>query len=283
MQSPERNKSNNIVHYEQVYKGFAGKLIAKADTPIRRDVLFEKSKRHTLSTRAFYHDDFQKELSDKTVLDIGAGKGLNSVLMAHFGAEVNAQDIAPASAVLINELASKLNLPIQAEHGDLVAMPYKAHSFDLVVGKSILHHLTHEVERAYLSRMRELVREDGALRFVEPAHNMPFLRKCLLLIPQKGRPSILNSKAYAAYKLSDPHPERSNSASHYKASFQAFFDKVDVLPYGIEQTLLGCLPPFLRNKLTRKFVHVLAGSLPRFIHYKLAKVQLIIAKRPKSS
>lgn len=277
--SVQNNLSVNTSHYNQLYEGLdIAELVRKFQNP---EKLFERSQRKVLSTKAFFSGAFEQELSNKCVLEVGAGNGLLTCLMSHFGALVTAHDISPKSANLISELATALNFKVATYHDNLTELPVDDRSFDFVVGKSILHHLTHELEEQYYQKIAALLKDTGQARFVEPAHNMPFLRKLLLLLPSGSRPSILKKQAYKTFKNNDPHPERDNSSKHFRAVASKYFYQVDIKPFGIEQSIIAFFPKGWRGPKLEAFLQKILSFLPSWFHHKLAKVQVISCAGPK--
>jgi 2-polyprenyl-3-methyl-5-hydroxy-6-metoxy-1,4-benzoquinol methylase len=272
------NKANikvNKDYYDSLYSDYFDVGQAKK---LEKDIelVFAKSQRKMLSMAGFYSDDFKLKLKGKKVLEIGAGNGLNACFMAHFGASVTTQDISIESEKCITELSNYLNLNITAYSGDLRELQLKPKSFDLIVGKSILHHLTHELEDEYFKEIARLLKEDGEIRFVEPAHNRPFLRTLALLISTKERPSILNWKKYAAYKKNDPHPNRNNSSNHFSKAGKKYFKFIEIQPIGAEKQLARLFSAIIGEKLITNLI----SYLPKWLSFKLAKAQIITFKFP---
>jgi len=272
------NESNIIVnknYYDKLYVNyFERDFVRKLERDI--ELVFSKSQKKMLSMGAFYSGDFKSKVQGKKVLEIGAGNGLNACFMAHFGAIVTTQDISDESKRCISELSSYLNLTITPYSGDLRQLEFESDTFDFIVGKSILHHLTHELEEQYFLRIAQLLKASGEVRFVEPAHNRYFFRKLALLFPSKNRPSALSKKKYAAYKKNDPHPDRDNSAKHFSDVGKTYFKSVEILPYGVEKQLSRLCLGFIDNRMLTK----LTRRLPKWVLLKLSKVQIIILKSP---
>lgn len=241
--------------------------------------VFKNQQKRILTMRAFYSDGFETQLNGKKVLEIGAGNGLNACFMAHFGAEVSTQDISPESEKNILELKKHLGFSISPYSGDLRTLGFNSGSFDLVVGKSIIHHLTHELEEGYFSKMVQLLKEDGAVRFVEPAQNLPVLRQLLLMLPLQGRPSSLQRTKYKKYQDHHPHPVRDNSTAHYLTIGKRYFHEVEVRPYGHEKALGLLMPGFIRKRMLD--TESSQTIFPKWLSLKLAKVQIIEFKKPR--
>ena len=145
-------------------------------------------------------------------------------------------------------LQSKLDLRI----GDFNRMRWEPASFDMVVGKAFLHHLTHEEEDGFLARFAELLKPDGIARFVGPCTNSGILTDLQFLIPVPGRPSKLNKQAFAAWKARDPHPDRDNSSRHYEQAGRRHFSEVEIIPFGGLQRFHWLLPSGQINRRFRR-------------------------------
>ena len=76
-------------------------------------------------------------LADKKVLDVGAGTGRLSLLLANRGARVMALDISPK----ILELVQKKNKNIQTVVGDAESLPFENNNFDIVSAAFLIVHL----------------------------------------------------------------------------------------------------------------------------------------------
>lgn len=277
----ENNISINKSHYDKVYSKFEiESLVKKLKKP--RQVL-QRSRRNILSMDAFYNQGFEDRINNKYILEIGAGNGLNAFIMTSFGALVDTQDISPSSAEIIEKLNHELNLGIVPHSGNLTNLPFENNQFDFIVGKSIIHHLTHEIEEKYLFKIAKILKQEGEVRFVEPAHNRPILRKILLMIPTKNRPSSLNFKEYHKYKMTDPHPIRDNSTKHFTKLGKRYFDYVNIVPFGMESSLIGLFPRFLMNRGIKLIIKRIVSSFPSWFSFKLAKVQIITYRFPKNS
>ncbi len=77
------------------------------------------------------------DLNDKKVLDVGAGTGRLSILLAKAGAEVTALDVSPEMLKLL----SNKNRNIATVVGDAEDLPFDDTSFDIVTGAFLIVHL----------------------------------------------------------------------------------------------------------------------------------------------
>ena len=202
--------------------------------------------------------------------------------MAKLGADVVANDISSESGRIIQQAASELGLQnLRPLTGDFATLPIEEHSFDIVVGKAFLHHLTHEVETEYLAKVSRLLKRGGESRFFEPAVNSQWLDQLRWMVPVSGRPSSLSRKAFAAWKASDPHPDRDNSSEHYQKLGETYFNDVFVRPIGSIERLCRIMPKGKWNRSYRRWAHRMETKLPMFFRRLAARSQLIVFRNPR--
>jgi len=271
----------NREHYNSVYE--------KANIPWIIETAQDYSNyldgvtKYRTSWACLYTGNFRNRLAGKKVLELGAGNGLNALIMACLGAQVIALDISDESAKIINQAAQEMGLSqqVKASSGDFRDLPFDSSSFDFVVGKAFLHHLPHEVELEYVHKIADLLHSSGEARFGEPAINSNFLDTIRWMVPiPGGRPSILNRRAFAAWKESDPHPTRDHSSRHYIELGKRCFEEVEIIPIGGIQRFHRLLP---KGKIDRQFrttAFLLEKLLPGKIRWVIARAQTIIYRRP---
>ena len=174
---------------------------------------------------AIYQHNLRDRLKGKKVLEMGCGNCLNAAVMAALGAEVYANDIASSSGDIVRKLNEnyEFNYPIKFVEGDFLKTSLDSASFDFVIGKAFLHHLTIPVERLFLQETARLLKPDGEARFFEPAVNNKFLDLIRWHLPTQGRPSKFRKKAFMEWKKNDPHPDRSFSSQHFKERRKGIF------------------------------------------------------------
>jgi 2-polyprenyl-3-methyl-5-hydroxy-6-metoxy-1,4-benzoquinol methylase len=144
--------------------------------------------RYRATQRSWFNKEFRfrlmGDLRGKRVLDVGCGDGTNAMLMARFGARVTGLDISPRSIELCNRRAELEGVGASTrficsplETADLIE-----HSFDIIWGDGVLHHLIPELEGV----MHKLVgcAKPGALFvFSEPVCLSPLMRRLRKRIP----------------------------------------------------------------------------------------------------
>jgi SAM-dependent methyltransferase len=203
--------------------------------------------------------------------------------MAALGAEVTANDIAEKSGEIVAKINASglLENPIHFVQGDFLKAEFPAATFDLVVGKAFVHHLTHEQEAAFYKKIAQLLKPDGEVRFVEPAVNSKLLDALRWMVPVPGRPSSLQTKKFAKWKANDPHPERDNSSKHYKKLGLKFFNDVEIIPVGAIERFHRLFPRSKNNRAFRRKAYLWEEKLPLGIQRYFARAQTIIYRGPK--
>ena len=131
-----------------------------------------------LGRHFFKGADPRRPLKGVRVLDLGAGDGLWSVILAEQGADVTSIEISPKQVELARRRMSLHGLAWDARVGSAFALSeqFPHESFDLVFAQAILHHLTWDLERVY-DGMRHLLRTGGHATMSEPYCASPLVRR----------------------------------------------------------------------------------------------------------
>jgi SAM-dependent methyltransferase len=270
-------------------KDFYDEQIAHVETAMLVDIVrnvnaFLTDAIHTdTSWVAMYCGNFRGRLNGARVLELGSGNGLNALIMAALGARVVCIDLSDQMPRLVHDTANALGLRarVEAIAGDFVDIPLEPRSFDLVVGKAFLHHLTHEQESRYLEKAAAVLRPDGQARFTEPAVNSEWLDALRWMVAVPGRPSRLQGAAFAAYRAADPHPVRDNSSAHYARSAYRFFEEVRIVPIGGLERFHRLLPDSRFTRPFRRAAFRAEHWLPYSVHMKIARGQTLLFDRPR--
>jgi len=273
----------NREHYDAVYRKVnVSDLIEKVKN---FSALLEDITKTDTSWFGLYHDNFEKRLNGTKILELGAGNGLNALIMASLGAKVTALDISGESTNLIRKASVELGLTekVEAMTVNFLEEKYYPESFDFIVGKAFLHHLTSEHIERYLAKISGLLRKSGEARFFEPAVNSRFLDAVRWVIPVQGRPSSLSKKTFAAWKKADPHPESSYSSEYYSAVGKRYFDEINIIPVGGIERLHRLLPAGPLNRSFRRLALQSEHVLPYALRLKIARAQTIILRRPRQT
>jgi SAM-dependent methyltransferase len=137
------------------------------------------------------------DIDGRDVLDLGCGQGDLTLNLLARGARVAALDVSPGM-VALGERRVGLLVPGAAASfvvGDAQATPFADASFDLIVGKWILHHL--DVE-ATCREVRRILRPGGVAIFIENQGANPLL--------SFARRHLVGRFGIPMYGTSDEHP-----------------------------------------------------------------------------
>lgn len=273
------NESKNKNHYDNIYSRIAIETIIQKVK--NYESFLDDAVRTDTSWHGLYHGGLMDCLKGKTVLELGCGDGLNALIMAKLGANVVAIDISEQSRLLIDEANSVLDTKVKTITGDFQEFDLIPSSYDYIIGKSFLHHLTHDLEAMYLAKVSKLLKQTGEARFFEPAINSKIIDTIRWMIPVPGRPSILDKNSFQKWKANDPHPVRDNSTKHYVEVGKLFFNKVDTEMIGSIERFCRVLPAGRINRDFRRWAHRIEPDLPSWLRYSAARSQLIIYRDPK--
>jgi SAM-dependent methyltransferase len=98
-------------------------------------------------------------------LEIGAGTGYFSLnlLLAGVVGEAVATDISPGMLAKLERSAEQLGLAVESAACEAAELPFEDHSFDLVFGHAVLHHLP-DLDAAF-REFRRVLRPGGVVAF----------------------------------------------------------------------------------------------------------------------
>jgi 2-polyprenyl-3-methyl-5-hydroxy-6-metoxy-1,4-benzoquinol methylase len=278
----ETNGIRNKRHYDRYLRGVHPHALVEKVRDVEE--FLRDATRTDTSWAALYCGDFARRLKRTRVLEVGAGDGLNALVMAALGAEVTCVDISEETPPLVRAAAEELGLgsQIHALSGDFTEMGLDVPlAFDFVVGKAFLHHLTHEQEARCLQRAADSLKPGGEARFAEPAVNSRLLDACRWLVSVPGRPSRLDRVAFRAYQDADPHPVRDNSSAHYVREGARFFERVEIVPVGGLERFERLLPNSAFHRRFRRGALRAEHWLPYAVQLKLARAQTIVLSSPR--
>ncbi len=122
-----------------------------------------------------------KLCKDKNLLEYGCGSGKESKQWQKFGAKVTGIDISSEGIKKAKERVA--NSEYHAEYFVMNAenTEFDAESFDVVVGKGIIHHL--DLTKSY-SELNRILKSDGHMIFIEPLGHNPFVNLYRMLTPK---------------------------------------------------------------------------------------------------
>lgn len=131
--------------------------------------------------------EFLGDLRGKHILEYGCGRGYTSVFLAKSGAFVTAFDLSPASVEMARGYAVANGVSDSVEFFVAAGedLPFRDESFDLVFGKSVLHHI--DVDEGGGSELYRIVKTGGKAAFCEPMGMNPILNFAREHLPYRGK------------------------------------------------------------------------------------------------
>ena len=281
MSTEDQNQKKNREHYDKLYANYNIQNILSWINNL--DAFLASATTTDTSWFALYRGDFRNKIKGKKVMEMGCGDCVNAAIMAALGAEVFANDIAPASGEIVKQLngSYKFEHPIVFVEGDFLKNNLPSASFDFVVGKAFLHHLTLQVENLFLKETARLLKPEGEARFFEPAVNSLLLDELRWHTPVKGRPSKFQRTAFKEWKENDPHPDRSFSSKHFEEAGREFFREVETIPVGTLERFSRLMPTGEKRNQYRQWALKSEIILPLFINRIFTRSQLIVYCKPK--
>lgn len=276
----DENQEHNQEHYEKLYANYSIKNILYWINNL--NTFLESATATEASWFAMYLHGFRNKIAGKKVLEMGCGNCINAAVMAALGAEVYANDIASSSGAIVRKLNKNYNFkhPIVFLEGNFLKNDLPSKSFDFVVGKAFLHHLTVPVERLFLKETSRLLKPNGEARFFEPAVNSRLLDEIRWHIPVGNRPSKFNREAFRKWKEQDPHPDRSFSSNHWEQAGEEFFKEVQIVPVGTLERMGKLLKWGEKRNKFKRWALRNELKLPSFINKTFTRSQLIIFRKP---
>ena len=280
MTADDQNQQKNKNHYERLYANYNVNNILHWINHL--DSFLEKATTTETSWFALYKNDFRNRIVGKKVLEMGCGDCNNAAVMAALGANVYANDIAATSGDIVKRLneSFKFQYPIKFVEGDFLVNELPSGTFDFIIGKAFLHHLTLPVEERFLNETARLLKSEGEARFFEPAVNSRLLDEIRWYLPIGTRPSKFNQKAFKKWKQNDPHPSRSLSSEHFKKVGRQSFKEVEIIPFGTLERFGKLFKWGERRNQFKRWALKKELQLPRNINSFLNRSQLIIYKKP---
>lgn len=276
MNHTDQNQEKNREHYEKLYADYSISNILHWINNL--DKFLDSATTTEASWFGLYQNNFREKIKGKKVLEMGCGDCTNAAVMAALGAEVYANDIASTSGEIVRKLNENYSFkyPIVFVEGDFLENNLTSKSFDFVLGKAFLHHLTIPVEKLFLKETARLLKPEGEARFFEPAVNSKILDEIRWHIPVKGRPSKFDKAAFAKWKESDPHPDRSFSSKHWEKAGATFFSTVEIIPVGTLERFSRLFDWGERRNKFKRWALKNEKRLPKALNSVFTRSQLIV-------
>lgn len=274
----DQNIEKNKKHYDKLYANYpVGNILYWINN---LDNFLETAITTETSWFALYQGNFRNRLRGSKVVEMGCGDCVNVGIMAALGAQVFANDISSESGKIVAKLnqACDFDYPITFIEGDFLKNELPENTFDFVIGKAFLHHLSLSLENEFLEETHRLLKKGGEARFFEPAVNSKFLDAMRWMIPIGERPSSLKRRAFKEWKRNDPHPDRTFSSRHFKITGEKYFKSVEIIPVGTLERFSRLFKWGEQKNRFRRWALENEKRLPLWLNKTFTRSQLIIYK-----
>ncbi len=133
------------------------------------------------------------------ILDIGAGTGVYSKVLAEMGHKVTAVELATPNVNKMRESLKEMNIDI-FEGNALDLSMFEDNSFDFVLCLGPLYHLSSSEDKMKcVQEAKRVCKKDGIIFFAYISNDMVFVTETMLY-----NPNFLNSNHYtSAFKIND--------------------------------------------------------------------------------
>ena len=148
---------NQVIHWARLYDAVFGRLLQSTDSKIA--VL-------------------ARVRAGQTALDVGCGPGhLAIALQQQAGAAGEVHGIDPSTEMIhvARRRASRIGAPVEFLVGTIEQLPYPDETFDSVVTRLVLHHLSESSRRQGFAELRRVLKPGGTLvvvEFMPPANHV---------------------------------------------------------------------------------------------------------------
>lgn len=123
--------------------------------------------------------DFIKFLKKKEIkgkaLDVGCGGGRHVILFAKHGFESYGIDYSKAAIKLAKQDAKAKKIKVHLKAGDVLNLPYKKNSFDVVHDTGCLHHIKKKDWPLYLKNILKVLKPGGYYKLFSFSSKTKFL------------------------------------------------------------------------------------------------------------
>jgi 2-polyprenyl-3-methyl-5-hydroxy-6-metoxy-1,4-benzoquinol methylase len=108
------------------------------------------------------------DVRGKTILDAGAGTGLNSLPLAARGARLTLLDVAQPALDIARAYFDEQQLSADYVKGSIFAMPFPDETFDVVWNTGVIEHFEPPERRLAVREMLRVMKRDGTMLTINP-------------------------------------------------------------------------------------------------------------------
>ena len=129
----------------------------------------------------YYEDVVRAQCRGARVLEYGCGEGRFTAELAALGADVHAIDISEVAVEAARRRAAEQGVHADFRLMNAEKLEYADATFDLICGRSVLHHLNLD---AALAEIHRTLKPGGRAIFLEPLGDNPALRLVRAMTPR---------------------------------------------------------------------------------------------------
>ncbi len=120
----------------------------------------------------------KKDNPQGKVLDLGCGRGRNSILLAKLGFEVRGVDLVPKALNEAKKSARKEKLDgnVHFQKADALNLPFEKDSFDGVIDRGCFHHIVKRDWAKYRRNINKVLKDGGYFLVVVFSKKSPHLQ-----------------------------------------------------------------------------------------------------------
>jgi ubiquinone/menaquinone biosynthesis C-methylase UbiE len=209
------------------------------------------------------------DLSQKSILDCGCGRGHTSVMLAKHGAKVTAFDLSEEDIKIAHILAEKNGININLSSQRIEEMNYSDASFDYAFGACILHHV--DLPSA-CKQINRVLKPGGKAVFIENS-----ARNVFLMMARKWLVGSFNIPKYGDDDEEHPLTTKDLQTLHESFPGEVTVHHPDFLFFRlIDFYILEKRMPFMTNLLC--VMDKICGKIPIINQY--GYFQIIEFKKP---
>jgi 2-polyprenyl-3-methyl-5-hydroxy-6-metoxy-1,4-benzoquinol methylase len=203
-----------------------------------------------------FYDDLLTHLmpiQNRSLLELGCGLGQFSVYLSKLGGRITGVDIGESIISAARALAEVNQVDCKFEQCNILNLPFEDGSYDIILGISILHHLSQADVISALRETSRVIKSNGIAIFVEPVENSKLFSVLQNLIPlgKSGawgyRPSILNRAEWKRYI--NALDDRDMTTQELSLAGSNLFSSSQIKAYGFLSRLQRLIGPKHRSKL----------------------------------
>ena len=153
----------------------------------------------TLLTRSVAREMKKRNLS--RILELGCGRGRNSLYLAGEGFEVTGVDLNAEELLMLREYAIEKNMKVNLVQADVSELPLREDTFDVVLSLNVLTFIREHMRPQVIQEARRVLKPDGLFIAVERSLKDPTYGKGEELEPNTYRYKMAVQHFFSSQEL----------------------------------------------------------------------------------